>query len=199
MNFEIELRPHVGKRMQDDVEIEVEMDQYMIFVTGADLEKARGKKAEHIGYVGKKPGMPINYLKVAAAFGESTVKVFSQMVRAALVAKARERIEAAKQAAAEAQQLRSESEAMLTELRGLSSEEAEAQKAMRISDEAIEAANLELLEAGELTNAEMQANRAANEPTDFYGTGEGDSAKTKLPADDGEDGKAAAEANSQNL
>jgi hypothetical protein len=199
MNFEIELRPHVGKRMRGGVEVEVEQDQYLIFVSGPDLEKVRGKKAEHIGFVGKKPGMPINYLKVAAAFGEGTVKVFSQMVRSALVAKARERIEQARQAAAEAEQLREESENLLRDHKDINVEAAVAREAVRISQDAIAAANQELLEAGEMTDAEILAARAANEPTDFYGSTSGDAVGEKLPASAADSSDTAAEADSQNL
>lgn len=203
MDFEIELRPHVGTRMDGDVEIVVEQDQYMIFVSGPGLQAARGKPSEHIGYVGKKPGMPINYLKVAAAFGESTVKIFSQMIRSALLAKARQRIEEAKQSAAEAHRLREESEGLLLEYQQLNAESAEIREAVRISDDAIAAANQELLEAGELTTAEQDVDRKVNEPTEFYGAAESDSSGSsatgqQTPGDD-DSQSADSQANSQNL
>ena len=80
MDFQIELVDHVGERKTKSGQIvEVEFNQYQIMVTGERLKEIRGVDRELIGYVGKKPGAPINYLKVAAAFGPA-VKVFNTMI-----------------------------------------------------------------------------------------------------------------------
>lgn len=196
MNFEIELRPHVGTRMEGNMEIEVEQDQYMIFVTGPDLMSLRGRPSEHIGYVGKKPGMPINYLKVAAAFGESTVKIFSQMIRTALVEKARERIEQAKLAAIDAQKLRSEADSLLLDESQANAVDLE--EITQLSEAAIEAANQELQDAGDLTEAESQTDRRVNEPTEFYGVID-DQPKTNVAVASDDDQSSESQADSQNL
>lgn len=172
MNFEIELRPHIGeRRMPDGSLVKKELDQWMIFVSAPEMMAVRGRPEEHIGYVGKQPGMPINYLKVAAAFGQSSVQIFSQMVRVALLKKARERIDQARQAAEQAEALRAEADELIAEQRKLSADEAEAKSVQRIAEDAIEAANREILEAREVTAAEESTERMAHEPAAFYGRG----------------------------
>lgn len=200
MNFEIELRPHIGQCTSTGQP--VELNQYLIVVTGPDLQKVRGKPEEMIGYVGKDAGNPINYLKVAAVFGEPTVKVFSQMIRTALLAKAKERVMAAQAASKEARKLREETEEFIAQQQQAGEDESAARDAMRLVDDAIAAANQDLVEADQIVLAEQAANREVSEPDSFYAEANGQSGES-LPVDrasgGSDDGTMSSEADSQNL
>lgn len=164
MEFEIELRPHIGHRIEDGVEIEVEQNQYFIIVTGEKLPEIRGKAEEHIGYVGKNPGAPINYLKVALAFGKPTLAVFDRMIRAALIEKAKQRIAQAKADAAEAEKLKAEVEALAAEEKELESQRQEVRAAVAAAEGAVKAAEAEIREATILSQSETAVERKANHP-----------------------------------
>lgn len=200
MNFEIELRPHVGQCTSTGEAIE--LNQYLIVVTGPDLQRARGKPEEMIGYVGKDAGNPINYLKVAAVFGEPTVKIFSQMIRAALLAKAKDRMAEATRAAEDAQRLREETDEFIESQREAGTDEAAANEAVQLVNDAITAANEDLQTASELARQEESANRVACEPDGFYGEAAGQPSES-LPVDAANstagDDELASEADLQNL
>jgi hypothetical protein len=164
MNFEIELKPHVGEMMSGGKLVEVEFDQFQIFVTGEDLEKVRGKKAELIGYVGKRIGSPINYLKVVLAFGQPTVKVFTRMIKAALIDVAKQRVAEAITSSEESKKLLVEVEALAEQEKQMVVAESQAKLAKQLADDAIEAANRELLDAQEILKQEQEASRKENEP-----------------------------------
>lgn len=163
MEFEIELEPHVGERMKDGVVQRVEFDQYQIFVTGEKLKELRGVERELIGYVGKKPGAPISYLKVALAFGPS-VKVFNTLVRAGLIAKRREAVQRAKEARAEAERLKAEAEQLAADEKALALEESESEAARQLALDAIDEATKELVEAEQLAADEQSVERRVSEP-----------------------------------
>lgn len=163
MDFEIELEPHIGERMVDGQVQQFELDQYQIVVTGEKLKEVRGVNRLLIGYVGKKPGAPINYLKVAAAFGPS-VKVFTQMVRHGLLAKLRERVARAREAQAEAEKLKEEADALAEEERALAAEADAADAARQLAEAAIEEASKELDEASQQVAKEESVERRAFEP-----------------------------------
>jgi hypothetical protein len=109
VDFEIELEQHIGHRKVNGVVQQIEFNQYQIYVTGPKLKQIRGVDRELIGYVSKKLGSPINYLKVSAAFGPS-VKLFTQMVRAALVVKLKQQLAKAREAKSEAERLKQEAD-----------------------------------------------------------------------------------------
>lgn len=164
MDFQIELQPHIGERQVGGVVRTVEFDQYQIFVTGEKLKEARGVERELIGYAGKRPGAPIQYLKVVAAFGPAVTKMFSAMIRAAMLEKMRERVAKAREAREEAEQLRAEVEQFADEARKLAIEESDADAARKLAEEAIAEATKELEEASQGVVAEESSERPANEP-----------------------------------
>ena len=96
MNLEVELRPHIGKQFVPGLgEVEIEHDQYMIYVTGEDYTKATGIKELHAGYVCKNPvnncprtGIsvknPINWLPVVNQWPPAIIEKLSQSVQNAL-------------------------------------------------------------------------------------------------------------------
>lgn len=93
MNLEIELRPHVGTQTVENLgEVEVEFDQYVIVVTGADYKKATGRDMIEVGYVDKRPEVtdprtgvvykcPINWLPTARQWPESVLDKMAQSVQ----------------------------------------------------------------------------------------------------------------------
>jgi hypothetical protein len=99
MNLEIELRPHTGKKNVVGLgEIDVEFDQYMIFITGADYKAATGLDQLHAGYVHKKSVVvdpktgkqykpPINWLPVILQWPQAIVDKLSAAVQKALADK----------------------------------------------------------------------------------------------------------------
>lgn len=96
MNLQIELRPHVGKQVVSGLgEVDVEFDQYMIFITGQDYKKATGSDQLHAGYVAKQPkytcprtmqtfDTPINWLPVVNQWPPAVVDALSRSVQRAL-------------------------------------------------------------------------------------------------------------------
>lgn len=98
MKLEIELRPHVGKQVVPGLgEVDVEFDQYMIFVTGAEYTAATGIKALHVGYVAKSPvnncprtgqslKNPVNWLPIVNQWPPAVVDALSRSVQSALAA-----------------------------------------------------------------------------------------------------------------
>lgn len=59
-------------------------NNFRIFVEGPEVRRRRNVEREHIGFVNKKPGCPINYLPVAYAFSD-LLDEFTLQVRAALI------------------------------------------------------------------------------------------------------------------
>jgi len=57
MDIQVELRPHIGKQPTAFGPIEVEHNQWMIFA------RREGGPMLHVGYVGKQPNAPINFLR----------------------------------------------------------------------------------------------------------------------------------------
>lgn len=87
MQLNIELVPHTGER-QDDLlgTVEVEFDQYIIVAKSEQLTKATGRPLLELGYVGKKPGSPINFLPSANRFPENVQDAIAKSVVDKLVA-----------------------------------------------------------------------------------------------------------------
>lgn len=100
MNLEVELRPHVGKQMVPGLgEVDVVFDQYMIYITGQDYQKATGNKELHAGFVHKDPVYkcpvtgntfkpPINWLPVVNQWPQPVVDALSRSVQNALASMA---------------------------------------------------------------------------------------------------------------
>jgi len=55
--IDVELRPHIGTQQTRLGPVQVEHDQYII------MAGRHGDQMLHIGYVGKAPGAPINFLR----------------------------------------------------------------------------------------------------------------------------------------
>lgn len=170
MNFDITLEPLRGETNRDGAIITVEHDVYLIFVSGAEgseeaFKQVRaGRSREHIGFVGKQPGAPINFLKVVLAFGDQSAKMFTMMVRQALVAKAKERITAAREAAAEASAMVEEANALLAEQQALQMEEVDALAAKQLAELAVQEAFAEISAATGQADAEEATDRPASAP-----------------------------------
>jgi hypothetical protein len=170
VNFDITLEPLRGEMNRDGAIITVEHDVYQIFVGGATgseeaFKQVRaGRSREMIGFVGKQPGAPINFLKVVLAFGDNSAKMFTMMIRQALVAKAKERITAAREAASEAAEMVEEAKALLAEQRELQMEEVDALEAKQLAELAMQEAFDEISVAGGLMDAEEATDRPASAP-----------------------------------
>jgi len=171
VNFDITLEPHRGERMNDaGVREVVEMDQYLIFVSGAAgsedafREVRGGRSREHIGYVGKKPGAPINFLKVVLAFGDHSSKMFTLMVRQALMAKARERMEEAAQSAKDAAALAEQAKELVVQQRELQLQESDALAAQQMAELAMAESLREMDEAQGVIALEESTDRPASAP-----------------------------------
>lgn len=170
MNFDIVLEPLRGEMNRDGAIITVEHDVYQIFVSGATgseeaFKQVRaGRSREMIGFVGKQPGAPINFLKVVLAFGDNSAKMFTMMIRQALVAKAKERIAAAREAASEAAEMVEEAKALLAEQRELQMEEVDALEAKQLAELAMQEAFDEISVASGLVDAEEATDRPASAP-----------------------------------
>src|SRR5574343_1568037 len=96
MNLEVQLEPHVGKKLVPGLgEVDVEFDQYMIFITGADYKKATGIDKLHAGYVNNQPVVtcprtgvtvqsPVNWLPVVNQWPSAIIEKLTQSVQNAL-------------------------------------------------------------------------------------------------------------------
>jgi len=65
-------------------ETEVEFDQFVIHASGESLKKATGMRLIELGYVGKEPGSPINYLPAANRFSSKVLDEISKVIEAKL-------------------------------------------------------------------------------------------------------------------
>lgn len=154
MSIEVTLVPHVGSyRDPEGREVKVEHDQFIVQVSGDTVEKIRGKPFEQIGYVSKKPGKPIVYLKVAAVFGEFKA-VIDQAVRAALIEHAKARVEAARAATAEAEKVKAEVDEFLGGIAEEARQEKDARAAKLHAEAGVAAAEKALRDAMEKAGAE---------------------------------------------
>ena len=100
MELEIELRPHVGDQVVENLGVvQVEFDQYIIVVTGEAYKKATGRDMLEIGYVNKSPTVtdprtgvvyqcPINWLPTARQWPESVLDKMAQSVQNELAKRA---------------------------------------------------------------------------------------------------------------
>ena len=87
----INLVQHVG--MQNElvnnkvVEVEVEIDQFIIEVHGDLVRRVSGSQTMRIGYVGRQPGTPINYLPNANRFTPKTLESITAAIQAELASR----------------------------------------------------------------------------------------------------------------
>ena len=83
MEIKIELVPHVGE-MQDPLLglVEVEFDQFVVCASSENLTKVTGLRLLEIGYVGKSPGAPLNWLPPAERFAPNVRDAIEKKVRA---------------------------------------------------------------------------------------------------------------------
>ncbi len=81
MNLNIELKPHVGIENTAAGPQEVEFDQFIIVASGEALTKATKLKSIELGYVGKQPGAPINYLPAANRFGQKVLDEITKVIK----------------------------------------------------------------------------------------------------------------------
>lgn len=100
MSLEIELRPHVGDQVVENLgEVAVEFDQFIIVVTGADYKAATGRESIEVGYVNKQPTVtdprtgivykcPINWLPAARQWPESVLDAMAVSVQNELAKRA---------------------------------------------------------------------------------------------------------------
>jgi hypothetical protein len=170
VNFDITLEPLRGDMIRGGVTVTVEHDLYQIFVSGSEgseeaFKQAReGRSRELIGFVGKQPGAPINFHRVVLAFGDHTAKLFTAMVRQALMTKARERIEVARAAAKEAEAMAEQAKALLEEQKALELEESDALAAKQLAELAMAEAYREMESAEYLAAKEDATVRPAATP-----------------------------------
>ena len=197
MDFKIQLRDHLGERKsREGVISKIDFNQYQIFVIGGEeLKKLRGKEEELIGYVSKRPGDPICYIKSAAAYGEPTLKIFNQLIRSELLSKLREVIAAAKEARAEAEALKAETEQMASQQLELETEKMYIEQASRMAIDAIAESDTKLREASEAIKLESASDRSADIPVPDAVA----ATKGTLAVDSGDSQSEADLANAQNL
>lgn len=81
MQLNITLKPHVGKQMTELGEIDVDLGQYIIVAQSDALKTATGRDKMELGYVGKEPGRPINFLPTANKFPEAVQDAIAEEVK----------------------------------------------------------------------------------------------------------------------
>lgn len=81
MDFEIELRPMIGKKHEPSIqaEVDVPLNQYQIILSGQVMGQSP-RKAIQIGLVCKAPGSPINYLPQANIWSKEQRAKFSEEI-----------------------------------------------------------------------------------------------------------------------
>lgn len=89
-DIDVELEPLIGTPVGGSGQ--VEKRKFLIFVSGIQVELARDKPRELIGYISKKPGSKIKFLPVAHAFSESLPEI-TQQVHAGVIAWRQNRVE----------------------------------------------------------------------------------------------------------
>ncbi len=82
MQLNITLKPHVGMRNDPILgEVEVDLGQYIIVAESEALKTATGQGKIELGYVGKEPGRPINFLPNANRFPENVQDAIAEEVK----------------------------------------------------------------------------------------------------------------------